>query len=183
MKRYSCLCGAVAVTLAVASSPKDAHAIGPVDIEAGVKVGGATNPIHTSDVNPLGFGIGGRAGIAVFGLYFGANVMDYVGNGDHLGGIYHSVEAGGEIGYGIKIPLITIRPQVGLGNITFMDTLPLTNNWNSFYVEPGVTILLRLGILFVAGDANALIITNTPNFPSASTDASFTVHGQIGIIL
>ena len=43
MKNFLRLTGALVVTLAIALSSKEAHALGPVDIEVGAKVGAATN--------------------------------------------------------------------------------------------------------------------------------------------
>jgi hypothetical protein len=87
---------------------------------------------------------------------------------------------GGELGYGIKLlDLLTIRPQVGLGNATFSESgggaSTSTSNW---YLEPGVTGLIGLGLLYVGADANALF------FPGlANSQAAFTLHAQIGIKL
>jgi hypothetical protein len=186
MKTYSRLLGALAFVLVVAFSSRSAHALGPLDLEVGVKVGYGTNPIKDAPVNPLGFGVGGRAGVSILGLYLGANAVNYFGSGDRFGGLFRSFEVGGEVGYGIKLPLITIRPQVGLGNITFSDSIGLTPSLNSFYVEPGVTVLIPFAIFFIAGDANALIITDTPNSPLGTGNGAgtaFTVHGQFGIRL
>jgi len=74
-----CLCG---VPPGVLRQPlrglaRDAHALGPGDIELGAKVGYATNPLSGSGAsNPL-FGLGGRAGFAFKGgLYLGGSVVD-----------------------------------------------------------------------------------------------------------
>ncbi len=50
------------VIAALVASEQDAHAIGPVDVEVGARVGVGTNPASGS--NPLGLGIGGRAGVS-----------------------------------------------------------------------------------------------------------------------
>jgi opacity protein-like surface antigen len=178
-------------SLAVA---RDAHALGPIDLEVGAKVGYATNPSSVSGAtNPLGFGLGGRAGIAFLGgIYLGGNVMYYLGGSQTVAppclaatscGSPPSVSVntlmyGGELGYGIKIlDLLTIRPQVGLGNATFSESgggqSQSTSNW---YLEPGVTALIGLGLLYVGADANALF------FPGlANSQAAFTLHAQIGV--
>jgi hypothetical protein len=175
---------ALLLALAIALSSKEARALGPVDIEAGAKVGAGTNPIG-GPTNPLGVGIGGRAGIGIFGLYGGVNVVDYLGGGDGLGGTFHALQFGGELGYSIKLSILTLRPQIGLGNITFSDSTFSTSE-GSFYLEPGLTALLTLGIIYLGADANALIITSAPNAGSlgltTSTNTAFTAHGQLGVV-
>ena len=181
-------------TLAIA---RDAHALGPIDLEVGAKVGGATNPSSQSGApNPLGFGLGGRAGIAFLGgIYLGGNLMYYFGGSANASSLcpsgaaaacgsdnvsFNTLMYGGEVGYGIKIlDLLTIRPQVGIGNATFTESAggvsTSTSNW---YLEPGVTALVGLGLLYLGADANALFFPGLSN-----TQAAFTIHGQIGIKL
>jgi len=176
-------------TLAVA---RDAHALGPVDLEVGAKVGYATNPSSVSGAtNPLGFGLGGRAGLAFLGgIYLGGNIMYYLGGSQSLptetatgapsstSVSVNTLMYGGELGYGFKIlDLLTIRPQVGIGNATFSESgggqSQSTSNW---YLEPGVTGLIGLGLLYVGADVNALL------FPGlANTNAAFSLHAQIGV--
>jgi hypothetical protein len=71
--------------------PKQAHALGPLDLEFGAKVGGATNP-GGNPQNVLGFGLGGRAGVSVLGLYGGVNVVYYFGSSQTM-----PVDGGGSI--------------------------------------------------------------------------------------
>src|SRR5579862_4965574 len=63
---------------------RDAHALGPVDLEVGAKVGVGTNPISdqngTSTPNPLGFGLGARGGVSFLGIYAGVQLMYYFGS-------------------------------------------------------------------------------------------------------
>jgi hypothetical protein len=105
---------------------------------------------------------------------------------------------GVEAGWGFK-PLdnVTIRPQVGLGNASFGYTLscPLIVSpgnqsvtptcsteapRNNLYVEPGVTVLVALGRLFVGADVNVLVF---PGLELAATTLQFfiTLHGQVGV--
>lgn len=88
MKRTSAwLVGLTSV--AIMTSARAAHALGPIDVEVAAKAGGATNP-YTADgaINPLGFGLGGRAGVVVLDhLYGGVNLMYYFGgSGPDVGG-------------------------------------------------------------------------------------------------
>jgi hypothetical protein len=177
-------------TLAVS---RDAHALGPVDLEAGAKVGYATSPVSGGGTNPLGFGVGGRAGLAFLGgIYLGGNIMYYLGGSTNVpapnGGVVTSAGSvsvstntlmyGGELGYGIKIlDLLTIRPQVGLGNATFSVSGGGQSASSSYYyLEPGVTGLIGLGLLYVGADANVLVLPSLP-----SSQAAFTLHAQIGV--
>jgi hypothetical protein len=181
------LLSALVVLVAISLSSKEAHALGPVDIEIGAKVGYGASPGGAS-INPLGFGIGARGGVQIFGLYAGLNIVDYIGSGDNFGGTYHALQYGVEIGYGFKISILTLRPQIGLGNITFSDST-LSTSSGSFYLEPGVVALLTFGLLYIGADVNALVVTAEPPVGqpgglvlNTSTQTGLTVHGQIGIV-
>jgi hypothetical protein len=187
MNRSFILVASAAVGFSTLAFAGDAHALGPVDLEVGAKVGGATNPSSLSGAtNPLGFGLGGRAGLAFLGgIYLGGNIMYYFGGSQNENIGTSSVSAsvntlmyGGELGYGIKIlDLLTIRPQVGIGNATFNSSVDgqsgSTSNW---YLEPGVTGLIGLGLFFVGADANALFFPGLSN-----SQAAFSIHAQLGV--
>ncbi|MGH7272318.1 MAG: hypothetical protein ACREJ3_17965 [Polyangiaceae bacterium] len=102
---------AVVVTL---SGTKDAHALGPVDVEVGAKVGGATSPVSSSNgassENPLGFGLGARGGISALGFYGGVSLMYYLGSSQDVSVLgqsasvsEHTLMYGIEGGYGLNI--------------------------------------------------------------------------------
>ncbi len=195
MNRSFVLIASTCIGLSMLAFAGDAHALGPVDLEVGAKVGGATNPYSASGaINPLGFGLGGRAGIAFLGgIYVGGNLMYYFGGSQNeslavpgttgvssapVSVSVNTLMYGGELGYGITIlDLLTIRPQVGLGNATFSESGGGTSqSANYWYLEPGVTGLVGLGLFFVGADANVLV------FPSLSnSQAAFSIHGQIGV--
>src|SRR5579872_7140903 len=64
--------------------PKEAFALGPVDLEVAALVGGGTSTIGSnasgqSSPNPLGFGFGARAGVGILGFYGGITAQYYVG--------------------------------------------------------------------------------------------------------
>jgi hypothetical protein len=178
---FAAALGAGAVCVA-----RDAHALGPIGLELGAKVGGGTNPF-SSQPNPLGLGLGGRAGVTFLGYYGGLSVMYYVGGKTTPGGVENSEHAllyGVEGGYGIKfLDLLTIRGQVGVGNFTVSRTSYA--DLNNLYLEPGVTALLSFGLLFVGADANLLVLPSAtdPGNPLASSSwaTAFTVHGQVGV--
>lgn len=191
-----------AFVLSTVAVARDARALGPVDLEAAAKVGYATNPSSVSGgTNPMGLGLGARAGLAFLGgIYLGGNIQYYLGGSENVptstttntggnGGTssvgsyslsVNTLMYGGELGYGLKIlDLLTIRPQVGLGNATFSASADgnstSTSNW---YLEPGVTAFVTLGPLLLGADANALF------FPGlANSQAAFALDAQVGIKL
>jgi hypothetical protein len=173
----------------------DAHALGPVDIEVGARAGYATNPSNGS-LNPLGVGVGGRAGVSFLGgVYLGGSAMYYLGGSStgvnttdttNSAMPTHStytlttttLMVGGEVGYGLKVlDLLTIRPQMGAGNATFSTSAAgSTTSQNNLYLEPGVTALVGFGLLYAGADANVLF------FPGADESlAAFSLHAQVGV--
>jgi hypothetical protein len=181
------LVGALLVTLTIALSSKEAHALGPIGIEVGAQVGYGASPGGAA-VNPLGVGLGGRAGITFFNIYAGGKIMDYIGSGDTVGGQYHAIQYGGEIGYGFSISVLTIRPQIGVGNISLSGSnRPDLPSGSSLYLEPGAVALITIGIVYFGADASALMITNEPaiggagNVQVTNFQTGFTAHGQLGI--
>jgi hypothetical protein len=186
MNRNLSLLAAAVVGLGVVGVARDARALGPVDLEVGAKVGYATSPTSENGApNPLGFGLGGRAGLSFLGgFYAGGSLMYYLGGSSTLQSeagaqsvSTNTLMYGGEVGYGFNILLLTIRPQVGIGNATFTASSggvsQSTSNW---YLEPGVTGLIGLGLLYVGADVNALVF---PGLQDSQTGVSF--HGQIGV--
>jgi hypothetical protein len=186
MARLSLL-ATVGLTVAILAFPTRANAIGPVDIEIGARAGTAAGTF-----GPLGFGIGGRGGISILGLYAGIEVIDYLGATSTCGGCSMPLGAqpvqqsrsallyGFEAGYNFKFSRVTIRPQLGLGDFRLSSAYgnPAPGNVsdvsNYFYLEPGVVGLVSLGVLFVGADVDALFFPTWPN-------AALTVHGQIGV--
>ncbi len=110
----------------------------------------------------------------------------------------HTLMYGVEGGYNIVLldKLLTIRPQIGVGNFTLSASssmsssvaVPLPSSAGSasgsnLYLEPGVTGLIALGQWFVGADANVLVLPGIPDSSgnSSTTDAAFTLHAQGGI--
>ena len=169
--------------------PTRADALGPVDIEIGALAGTATGTF-----GPLGFGIGGRGGVSIGGLYAGVDVIDYLGATSTCGGcsepagfpeIQQSRSAllyGFEAGYNLKFSPITIRPQLGLGGarLSTSDGNPPPSSGTSsnyFYLEPGVAWLATLGRVFVGVDVAALVLAAG----GEGGGLAVTAHGQIGV--
>jgi hypothetical protein len=197
MRTASIVAAACAFGAATFAMTRTAHALGPVDLEIGAKAGLGTNPLSNPnggpDINPLGFGLGARAGVSFLGFYGGVQLMYYFGGSQDLNvpGQSVSVKAhtfmyGVEAGYGITlIDILTIRPQIGIGNGTvscsastsgLVNTSAGCGDKSSLYLEPGVTGLIALGMWFVGADANVLFFTGLDN-----SKAAFTLHGQVGV--
>jgi hypothetical protein len=169
--------------------PRDAHALGPVDLEVAGKVGVGTNPFGGFP-NPLGFGLGARAGVSILGLYGGLGLMYYFGSSQNLPSAGGSISSnallyGLEGGYGAKLfNLVTLRGQLGLGSFTVNQSGAHGASGNSvIYLEPGLTALLTFGTLLVGADANVLILPgiNDPLNGQSAWDAAFTIHAQGGV--
>jgi hypothetical protein len=160
-----------------------------VQFEAAAVVGAASNPGFIA--NPFALGFGGRAGIDLYGFYGGLSALYYVG-GSFGGSGFHTLLLGAEAGYTLTLPHVRIRPKVGFGDGTFTQTAsdgvnnpPISTSVGNVFVEPGVVLLAPIGPLFVGVDANALILphfTIATTDPSAKTYASFSAHGQVGVV-
>ncbi len=179
--------------LAVVGISRNAHALGPVGVEAGAQVGVGTNP-DSNQANPLGVGLGLRGGVTLFGgLYGGVKIMDYLGSSQDVPGgtfKYHSLQYGIDAGWGFKILLLTIRPQIGVGNINLTGTADgsalgvsasASSSTSSLYLEPGVTALISLGLLYIGADVNYMWIKDYPSGLDTKSAGALTVHGQIGV--
>ena len=206
MRSASISVAAFALCAGTLTMTRDARALGPVDLEVGAKVGMGTNPIGAKNgapdaPNPLGFGLGGRAGVSILGLYGGVQLMYYLGSsqdesvgGSTLSVKEHSLLYGIEAGYGITLlDLLTIRPQLGIGNYTLSGSASgsaggisvdaSSQSRSNLYLEPGVTGIVSLGMWFVGADANLLILPGFDVGPNYDAKVAFTLHGQIGIKL
>lgn len=179
--------GFAALVAVLAFGEHDAHALGPIDLEAGLKVGFSTNPDKDLGYNPLGFGLGARAGLDIFHIYLGGSFVHYFGDSANtvLGKFSTSQNlVGGELGYTITaLPIIQIRPQIGLGDA--IQSAELGNSGSNskgyFYLEPGVTVLVPFGFVYAAVDGNALIMPAISYGSETKAWTSFTLHAQVGI--
>jgi hypothetical protein len=167
---------------------RDAHALGPVDVEVGARVGGGTSPFG-GQPSPLGFGIGGRAGASFLGYYGGLSLMYYLGgssNTNMISSSEHALLYGVELGYGTKLlDLITLRGTLGVGNFAVSYTGVGNTTLNNLYLEPCFTALVSLGIFFVGADISLIVLPGIGDpanqNASSSWDTAFTAHGQIGL--
>jgi hypothetical protein len=163
MRTSPLVVAAFATALLTLLTPGPARALGPIDIEVAGKAGYGTNY--------YGLGLGARAGISFLGLYGGINFVNYFGQGQGGQPALSAFTFGGEVGYGIKIAFVTIRPLLGLG----LEQLGTTESGNqSFYIQPGGLVQFGFGHLIFGVEASALYPT-TLVFGKA-----FTIDGQIG---
>ncbi len=166
---------------------RDAHALGPVDLEVGARVGGGTSPF-VSQPSPLGFGLGGRAGASFLGYYGGLSFMYYLGSSQPVNDVSsseHGLFYGVDLGYGTKLfDLLTLRGTLGVGNFNVNYSGVGQISVNNLYLEPCLTALVSFGLLYVGADASLVVlpgISDPSNPTSSSWDTAFTAHGQVGI--
>jgi hypothetical protein len=201
MRKTSLLFVAAAVAVSTFAMSKEAHALGPLSLEIGANVGYGSNPDGSNPINPLGVGIGGRAGVGILGFYGGLDGEYYFGGSQSIAAVNvkeNTAKYGVQLGYSVGIPFLTIRPQLGIGNATFSASSDATtiggvsvpaqsSSKSSLYLEPGVVGLLTFGMYFVGADINGLLFTSYPTGTDSSGKdttgfkASFTAHGQIGV--
>jgi hypothetical protein len=150
-------------------------------------------------INILGLGVGGRAGVSFFNAYLGASFMYYLApgvgsNGSQPGVVFSegdstlsSILYGAEVGYGFTWKIVTIRPQVGLGNYVLRSansTFNRTLTVQSIYVEPGATLEFKWSYFLLGLDANALVLPQLggpPESTGQTVHPAFTFHGQVGL--
>ncbi len=188
MTKSTILLAATAVGAAAVCAPREARALGPVDLEVGARIGGGTNPFGDSNPNPLGFGVGARGGVSLMGFYGGLSFMYYLGSsGDFPTGSLSekALLYGVEAGYGSTfLSALTLRWTLGVGNFQVNTSGAISGSAGNLYLEPGATLLISLGTIFVGADANVLVLPGIPD-PSgtggSSWQAAFTAHGQGGI--
>lgn len=170
----------------------EAHALGPVDIELGGKLGYATNPNGDLPYNPLGFGVGARGGVEfLHGIYAGLSGMYYFGGSQDLppnGSVSsHAFLLGVEGGYGFHFSILTIRPQLGLGNVSFGSSgtvagVDVSSSDSHIYLQPGVTGLVSVGLLYLGADASLLVIPGVSQGNGDSkTYTSLAINGEVGV--
>jgi hypothetical protein len=198
--RFANIVAGILLPLSLAS--KDAHALGPVEVEVALKAGAGTrvNDFKPDAPNPhggpLGAGIGARAGVSLYEFYGGVSGLYYLGTEQYSAPTTlsaHSVVYGIEAGYGVTLlDHLVLRAQLGIGNQTTSSTsstpgIADVHSTDSYvYLEPGVTGLFVIGTFFVGADANVYLLPHVSHAaPEAGTTSSFgtgfTFHGQAGV--
>ncbi|HEX7663119.1 MAG TPA: hypothetical protein VF407_01345, partial [Polyangiaceae bacterium] len=100
----------------------------------------------------------------------------------------HALMLGVEGGYGFHLSILTVRPQLGIGEATISSSISgglastsLSDSTTKLYLEPGVTAFVTVGVLYVGANVNVLLI---PGVDSGNGDsklwASFTPGLQVG---
>jgi hypothetical protein len=106
-----------------------------------------------ADLNAYGGGIGLRAGVTLpASLYLGAS-YDYF-FGESVGDVSLSLsQFTGNVGYDLGLPLLTLRPNLGLGiawaNAEFGEQ---SDSESDFVLSPGLEALVGLGLLNISGE-------------------------------
>ncbi len=171
----------------------EAHALGPVNIEAGALAGYATDPGGNGSYDTLGVGLGARGGVEFLGIYGGLRAMYYFGGSTDIPGggseSSHAFLYGIDGGYSFHLLMLTIRPQIGIGNLTLAGTeqassasasLSASNSY--LYLQPGVTGLLTFGVVYVGAEVNVLVLPSVDQGDGNSKPyASLAINGEAGV--
>lgn len=159
----------------------EAHALGPINVEVGALGGYATNPNGDAGYNQLGVGIGGRGGVEFLGIYGGLRGMYYFGGSPDVPNAVstHASMYGIDGGYSFHFLMLTIRPQIGIGNFTLAGGGASESN---IYIQPGVTGLITIGLVYFGAEANVLLIPGVDQGDGNSkTYASLAINGELGV--
>jgi len=155
---------------------RDTFLLGPLGIEAALKLGYGSNDYK--------FGVGGRAGLSIYGLYGGFSVVHFLGTE----GI-STTTIGGEVGYGFTIHIadapgwaVIIRPLLGFGTANYaagaVDGFSAASA-SSFFLQPGGLIQVRYRFVNF-GVAPSAFIPTSEGFGSAN---AFVFNGEVGVTL
>jgi hypothetical protein len=183
----------------------DSHLLGPFEAEAAIKMGYGSGVILPASYyrSAEGPGFGVRFGVSYVGVYAGINAGYYAAIPDAT---YkqQALEIGIEVGYGFRFGRLTVRPQLGIGNLTVLRdyAAPLNGpapssatitsvgtasgtSESHLYLEPGVVVLVSLGsLVYVGGDVSAFLWVVPHVFDSpvpTIAETSVTAHAQVGV--
>ena len=163
-KAYLVVASILAAGVALLASPKQAHALGPLDLEIAARGGFGTNPSTlTGSPNALGPGIGARAGVSFLGLYGGLSFMYYFG--ETKDGIsVNSTMYGVDLGFGFKLLSVphdqTLKwaSATSVGAVARLSPASPSPARTTATSSPGSSPRSGLGAFFVAADINALFV-------------------------
>ena len=171
---------------AVLSNSSRARALDDFELEGGARVGSGLN-LSQGGPNPLGLGMGARAGLALPHLYGGVTFLYYLGGSETFGGpgamaptayTEHFMLYGVEAGPSVDLGRLRLRALMGFGNTCFsVDAF----SKSAIYFEPGVTALVHFGAFFTGADAGVLVLPSfeTP-YAGSGLESLFTFHAQAG---
>jgi len=141
----------IALVLLTASSSKPARADFDVEgtflLGTGVDTGGEPH-------NPYLLQVGGQVELIINGFVVGGRATRAMSLSD-LPADADIRSYGGDLGYEWEIAILHIGPRLGLG---YLSTLH-KDDFNSFYVEPGVVAEVEIGWFVVGGDLRYRIVT------------------------
>ncbi len=187
------------IVVGILLSASSANALGPVTVEAAATLGGGMNPSLVT--NPLGFGLGARAGVSFHEVYGGIMGRYYLGTTAADATVNPGTTApsslamrgaleGVEVGYTFGTPVFRVRPLVGVGNSTlFARSSPpgtvTSESFDNVYIEPGVLLMVPIKMFFVGADLGVVILPRAMLAPvgysTPTSYASFVANGQVGV--
>jgi len=165
---------------------RPASALGPVGVEIGALVGGASNPSYPPPI--LGLGLGGRAGVSLGGVYLGAAITEYLGGSATLPNGFadstHTLLVGAQGGLTMRFGPLKLRPLLELG---VADLSEAGQSNATFYAQAGAAFLFFVGPLFFGADLAGLVVPSyTRPCPSCRTllsnaEVAFIGRGELGV--
>jgi hypothetical protein len=141
----------------ISASLRGLYGIGLGDSQR-IQAGGAANQANASkDWNPYAGGLGLRAGVTLLSIYAGASFDYFFAETTHLEGIEISggrVQVMGNLGYEIGLPLLTLRPLLGVGyaQTQIESNLGSDHEQQELVVAPGAELMVSLGVVNVSGE-------------------------------
>lgn len=156
-----------AAVIAATLTAANAHAL----VSAGLLVGEGFKDGYN-------FGIGARAGVTLpaVPVYVGGTFVYHLGKTESspLGDVNAKVlYVGVEGGYEIGIPLVSIRPYLGLGYASLTGSVgDISESNGKFAIWPGATGLVSLGTIFVGLDVRYVVVTDADDANAASLFAT-----------
>jgi hypothetical protein len=188
------------VSTILVSSAQDATAAGPVEGEVAAVASFGTSPT-SSPGDPLGVGIGARAGASILGFYAGADVRYFFGSGLSMLQFdtvkERALKVGAAVGYSFRVAPLIVRPLLGAGDLLVFSSVspptgpigpvgdgnipPHSYSQNEGYVEAALMVLLPLDRFFVAVDP-AVLVVQAPNASCCSaTETAVTIDVEGGV--
>ncbi|HEX7479403.1 MAG TPA: hypothetical protein VF331_16490 [Polyangiales bacterium] len=175
-QRWSCwlsVC-AVAAVLLVCAPQAEAHAL---SLYAGGLGGYGVVTDGQRGFDPYGLALGLDAGVTlpVIPIYVGARGLWFEGTtqNSHFGSAWTSIKTsyltyGIDLGYEAELGPLVLRPSLGVGRISAGTSgsagggaaaFPAGGPGSSLYLSPGAALLVKLGLLYVGGEARYQVST------------------------
>ena len=141
----------------ISASVRGLYGVGLGDsqkVQASVNTG---QPNPSSDWNPYGAGIGLRGGVTLLSIYAGASLDYFFAETTRLAGMKITggrLQVMGNVGYEIGLPLLTLRPFLGVGyaQTQIQSNLGPDHSKNELVLAPGAELMVSLGLVNVSGE-------------------------------